>query len=141
MSRIWRILYSHLKDFSGDKKRRPHSGRIKTMMEFISSHYHEKLTLKQIGDSAFISPRECSRCFQETLGQTPFSYLTGYRLHKACSLLTHTDLSVTQVSAACGFNSSSYFAQTFHRTFGCTPREYGRQNKRRQISHYPGIEP
>ncbi len=128
MSRVWRILFSHLKDFHGDKKKRPHSDRIKTMMEFISFHYHEKLTLKQIADSAFISPRECSRCFQETLGQPPFSYLTDYRLHKACSLLTHTHLSVTQVSAACGFNSSSYFAQIFHRTFGCTPREYGRQN-------------
>ncbi len=45
------------------------------MMEFIASHYQEKLTLKQIADSSFISPRECSRCFQETLGQSPFSYL------------------------------------------------------------------
>lgn len=127
MGRIWRILFSHLKDFRQDKKKRPHSDRIKIMMEFMASHYHEKLTLKQIADSAFISPRECNRCFQETLGQTPFSYLTDYRLRKACSFLTHTTLSVTQVSAACGFNSSSYFAQAFHKAFGCTPREYGRQ--------------
>ena len=94
------------------------------MMEFIASHYQEKLTLKQIADSSFISPRECNRCFQETLGQSPFSYLINYRLHKACSLLSHTSLTVTQVSAACGFSSSSYFTHIFHQTFGCTPREY-----------------
>lgn len=129
MTRIWRILFSHAKDLIGDKKKRPKNNRIKTMMEFVASHYQEKLTLKQIADSAFISPRECSRCFQETLGQPPFSYLTDYRLRKACSLLTHTSLNVTQVSAACGFNSNSYFTQAFHRAFGCTPRQYARQSR------------
>lgn len=129
MVKIWRILFSLTKDFQADKKKRPHSDRIKLMMEFIASHYHEKLTLKQIADSAFVSPRECSRCFQEVLGQTPFLYLTDYRLHKACSFLAHTDLSITHISAACGFSSSSYFAQTFHKAFGCTPRQYAQENR------------
>jgi len=129
MSRIWRILFSLTKDFQGNTKKRPRNDRIKLMMEFIAAHYHEKLTLKQIADSAFISPRECSRCFQEVLGQPPFLYLTDYRLHKACSLLTHTSLSITQISTACGFNSSSYFAQAFHKAFGCTPKQYRRQDR------------
>lgn len=126
MTRLWRVLFSLTKDLQTDEKRRPHSDRIKTMMEFVASHYQEKVTLEQIAASAFISPRECSRCFQENLGQSPFSYLTDYRLRKACSLLSHTSLSVTQVGAACGFNSSSYFGQTFRETFGCTPKEYRR---------------
>lgn len=127
MTRLWRILFSLTKEFQSHQKKRPHSDRIKIMMEFIALHYPEKLTLNQIADSAFISPRECSRCFQENLGQSPFSYLTDYRLRKACSLLSHTSLSVTQVSTACGFNSSSYFGQSFREAFGCTPREYRSQ--------------
>ena len=124
MTRLWQILFSHTKNFQIGAKKRPRNDRIKAMMEFIASHYQAKLTLKQIADSSFISPRECCRCFQETLGQSPFSYLINYRLHKACGLLSHTSLTVTQVSAACGFNSSSYFTHIFHQTFGCTPREY-----------------
>lgn len=127
MTRLWRILFSLTKDLQSDTKKRPRDDRVKIMMEYMASHYQEKLTLNQIAGSAFISPRECSRCFQENLGQSPFSYLTDYRLQKACGLLTHTALSVTQVGAACGFNSSSYFGQTFRETFGCTPREYRRQ--------------
>ncbi len=129
MTRLWRILFSQTKDLQTDQKKRPRSDRIKIMMEFIASHYQEKLSLGQIAGSAFISPRECSRCFQENLGQSPFSYLTDYRLRKACGLLAHTVLPVTQVGAACGFNSSSYFGQAFRESFGCTPREYRSQSR------------
>ncbi len=128
MTRLWRILFALTKDLHVDKKKHPRSDRIKTMMAFIASHYQEKLTLKQIADSAFISPRECSRCFQDNLGQSPFSYVLDYRLHKACSILAHTSLTVTETSIACGFASSSYFGQAFHEAFGCTPREYRRRH-------------
>ena len=124
MTRLWRILFSLTKDLRMDETGPPKSDRIKAMMEFISSHYPEKISLNDIAGAAFISPRECCRCFQETLGLSPFAYLTDYRLRKACSLLKHTSLSVTDVSAACGFNSSSYFGQTFRRTFGSTPRQF-----------------
>ncbi len=128
MTRLWRILFSLTKDLQTDKKKRPQNDRIKIMMEYVASHYQEKLTLGQLAASAFISPRECSRCFQETLGQSPFSYIMDYRLHKACDFLSHTQLSVTETSIACGFNSSSYFSQAFHDAFGCSPREYRNQN-------------
>lgn len=124
MTRLWRSLFALTKDLQTETQKRPHSDRIKAMMEFIASHYQEKLTLEEIASSAFISPRECCRCFQETLGQSPFSYLMDYRLRKACSLLEHTRLSVTQVGTACGFGSSSYFGQAFRESFGCSPRQY-----------------
>lgn len=129
MTKIWMLLFSFTKDLQTQTQKRPRNDRIKTMMAFIASHYQEKLTLKQIADSCFISPRECSRCFQETLGQSPFSYLMDYRLHKACSLLAHTTLTVTQISTACGFASSSYFTQVFRQAFGCTPREYAKSRQ------------
>lgn len=128
MSRLWRILFSLTRDLQTGEKKRPQNDRIKIMMEFIATHYQEKLTLRQIAAAAFISPRECSRCFQENLGQSPFSYLMDYRLRKACSLLGHTQLSVTEISIACGFNSSSYFSQAFHEAFACSPREYRSRN-------------
>ena len=46
------------------------------------------------------------------------------RLQHARVLLTSTNLSIREVSAACGFNSMSYFSQTFLRCFGKRPSEY-----------------
>lgn len=131
MTKIWFLLYTLTKDITPVKKAGLHSDRVKIMMEYIASHYHEKVTLKAIADTCFISVRECCRCFQENLGQSPFSYLMEYRLYKACSLLEHTSLSVTEIGSACGFNTSSYFGKSFRSAFGCSPREY--RNRRQAI--------
>ncbi len=124
ITKIWRNLYQITKTTGIQKHPGPHSQRIKTMMEFIATNYAQKLSLQDIAGSSFISIRECCRCFQENLGQTPFSYLTDVRLRKACDLLRHTSLSITDICSACGFNSSSYFGKVFRTAFGCTPREY-----------------
>lgn len=126
ITQVWRQFFA----LTGrlQKKTATHSQniRLKLMMEFIAAHYSEKLTLSEIAASSFISTRECSRCFKETLGQSPFAYLISYRLYKSCDLLSHTDLSVTEIAAACGFNSSSYFTKLFGQQFSCTPKEYRR---------------
>lgn len=129
MTQLWRSFFFLTDKQRQIKKAGPHSDRIKTMMEFIATHYHEKLTLKQIADSSYISSRECCRCFHETLGQSPFTYLMDYRLRKSCDLLSHTQLSITDIGTACGFDSSSYFGKVFREKFGCSPREYRKYNE------------
>lgn len=133
MTRIWKKLFLRLKEQhqlnSGEAAhKKDNSKRLKTMMAFISQHYPERLTLEQIAGSGFVSVRECNRCFKDSLGMSPFSYLMDYRLRKACDFLRYTDLSVTQVGLACGFTATSYFGKEFRKRLGLTPREYRRQN-------------
>lgn len=127
-ARLWKYFYTLTKDRQFTKKANTHNDRIKSMMEFIAAHYDEKLTLKQIADAGFISTRECCRCFHETLGISPFAYLTDYRIRRACNLLSHTDLSITEIGIACGFESSSYFGKAFREKLDCSPKEYRKQN-------------
>lgn len=129
MTQVWRSLYALTKDMQQSKKPKITSDRIKRMMAYISAHYPEKLTLSQIAASGHVSIRECCRCFQVSLGVPPFSYLMDYRLHKACDLLSHMALSITEIAIACGFHTSSYFGKSFREKFGCTPKEY-REAKR-----------
>lgn len=136
MTAIWRLLYRLTRDIAGKRRVSPHGERIKTMLEYIAAHYSQRLTLQDIAASGFISVRECCRCFQESLGQTPISYLTDVRLHNACGLLENTTASITEICTACGFNSSSYFGRVFKGAFGCTPREY-RDRLRRNGHHSP----
>ena len=126
MTRLWRGLLALPRDRDWERRpvRRSTNLRIKAMMEFISARYPDRLTLEQIAQAGSVSPRECSRCFQETLGTSPFQYLTDFRLRQACRLLRHTDLSVTQIAVSCGFGSSSYFGRAFRERFGQTPRAY-----------------
>lgn len=98
--------------------------RLKTMMEFIHSHYGQAITLEQVAQSAAIGQRECLRCFRRTIGVSPMQYLLKYRVGEAAGLLRTTALPISEVALQCGFDSPSNFAQAFKRFYGVTPRAY-----------------
>ena len=98
--------------------------KVKQMMLYIHAHYAEKLTVADLAAAAFCSQRECYRCFQLCLHQTPADYLQHVRLQAACKLLIETDLSVTEIAQRSGFSSSSYFGAQFRQEYGCTPTRY-----------------
>ena len=97
------------------------------MIRFIQENYAQRLTLEQIAESAAISPRECLRCFRDSIHQSPVDYLIDYRLLCAKKLLETTELSITEVALQCGFNSNSYFTKLFHRSTAKTPNAYRKE--------------
>lgn len=98
--------------------------RIKSMIAHIHRNFSDKLTLEEIAAAANISPREANRIFQKTIRQTPFEYLIGYRLNKAKELLSHSELSITEISYRCGFTDSTYMGKQFKKAYGMTPKDY-----------------
>lgn len=98
--------------------------RIKIMVNFIHENFSQHLTLKDIADSASISERECSRCFQRCFRMSTIQYLHDYRIRKATRMLLEGEKSISQISESCGFCTPSYFGRRFQEIFGCSPREY-----------------
>lgn len=131
MGRFWCMLLKATENLrSGDGRRKNADvERIKIMMRYIHENYMEKLTLEDIAGSANISPRECTRCFQNCIGNSPVNYLNSYRVYVAAQMLLQTGDSIIQISENCSFSSNSYFGKVFHENMGCTPLEY-RKGKR-----------
>lgn len=102
--------------------------RIKSMLSYIHRNFRNKITLEEIAAAANISEREANRIFQKIIQQTPFEYLLSYRLNMAKELLSHSDLSITEISYRCGFTDSAYMGKQFRKANGLTPKEY-RQKK------------
>lgn len=102
--------------------------RIKIMIQYIQEHYMERITLDKIAASANISSRECTRCFQRCIDNSPVNFLNNYRVRMAAQMLVQTGDSILTISENCGFSTNSYFGKVFHETMGCTPLEY-RKNK------------
>ena len=100
------------------------SQKIKIMMAFIHKHCGDKLSVKEIAASAFISERECFRVFKDCLNMTPVEYVTSYRLQRACWMLAEGNEPITGICQACGLGSSSYFGKVFRSCMGCSPKEY-----------------
>ena len=98
--------------------------RIKQMLGYIHAHYAEQLTVSQIASSSSISESECYRCFRKVLDTSPIDYLLQYRIRAAAGLLSSTDMSVSDICFATGFNSPSYFAKVFRQELLVSPRKY-----------------
>lgn len=97
---------------------------LKRMLEFIRTHYPERITLDQIAASGGVCRSRCCQIFRKHLSRTPNDYLNSFRLEKGTELLKSTSMTVTEIADCCGFSSSSYFTEMFTRKKGCPPTAY-----------------
>ena len=98
--------------------------RAREILNYMHSHYHEKITVEDIAKHIGISRNECFRCFKHFMGKKPFEYLNNYRLMKAAQLLKESEKSIEEISAQCGFTSSSFFGKIFREKYGNTPLQF-----------------
>lgn len=101
-----------------------HAHAIHLCMQYIETHYYEKVTLEQLAERVFLSPAYLSRVFKEETGTAFNDHLNAVRIAKARQLLLHEDLRVTDVASAVGFDDQSYFTKVFRRFTGMTPLRY-----------------
>ena len=81
--------------------------RIQKMLTYIHDNYMNEIHLKEIAEAASVSIGECCRCFQNKVRTTPNQYLMDYRVEKSKKLLVGSQMSVTEIAYAVGFNDSS----------------------------------
>lgn len=102
---------------------RPAGGEddLRAAVLYVDRHFREPVTLADAAAQAHLSPNYFSERFRAYTG-TPFQlYLQERRLRFARSLLAATDLSVSEVCHASGFNSLSHFGRAFRRRYGAAP--------------------
>ena len=99
---------------------------IREVSQYISAHFSQDLSLRTLGSRFAISESGLSRKFKAVSGMGVREYINHVRIHHAALLLAQTDASVTDVSLACGFNDSNYFASVFKKAKGSTPYKYAK---------------
>jgi len=97
--------------------------RIVRAKLFIDNNYSENIDLNNIADEAFFSKFHFIRQFKKIYGKTPHQYLIVVRIEKAMELL-RTDIPVSEVCYAVGFESLGSFSGLFKRIVGLTPSAY-----------------
>ena len=128
LNRAWQGIYALAQPVIGARQPLPRmeTARLKQMLGFIREHFAEDISPADIAAAAGVCERECFRCFKQELGTTPLSSLTDFRVRKAAELLRETDRSVTDIAAACGFATPSYFGEVFRRRMNLSPLAYRR---------------
>lgn len=126
---IWELLYencpnSHKLSDSYEAK----MSSLRNMMDFIYANYPQKILLEDIAKAGNMCKTQCTQVFRDFIGLTPVEYLISQRLSKSTELFREApDMTMTEVALACGFSSSSYYAESFREHYGCTPTEYKKE--------------
>ncbi len=100
--------------------------RLMPVLEYMSAHYAEPLSLDQLAREACVSRFHFGRLFKERVGVTPHHYLVKIRLDAAASLLRDTDTGILEIALACGYGSAAHFTAAFQKHFSQPPSLYRR---------------
>lgn len=102
---------------------------IGTAILYLHSHYTETVSLDTLAKLTHLSRNYFSELFRASTGSTFKKYLIELRLRHACRLLANTDMSVTDICYASGFDSFSNFMRTFKVKYKMTPLGFREENR------------
>lgn len=99
-------------------------GLLQRIIEYIADHFEENLTLESVAAALFVSSSHLSHVFSKQLNVSFRKYINILRIDKACALLRGSEMSITEISYACGYNNPRTFHRAFMEEKGKTPQEY-----------------
>lgn len=118
------IIYDILDKMSNDQKISIDNTAVATCVRYIDAHFCDpKVDIETVCDVAFISVSSLQRAFAKYFGMSPKQYLIQLRMNRALELLTENELSVKEISFACGFTDEKYFSRAFKKRYGCSPSQ------------------
>ena len=96
----------------------------KTLLDaaiFMEMYIEEPVSLEYLADQVGLSLRQLERLFKRYLDTTPTQHYLALRLRRAREFLLQTNMSLLDVTVACGFQSSSHFCKSYRSLFGYPP--------------------
>lgn len=100
---------------------------VRRARAFFAEAVGRPVSLSETARVCGVSVSSLSQKFRRELGCAPMAYLSSLRIARAKELLCERDLPISEVAAACGFESPYYFSNAFLKETGLRPKEYRRQ--------------
>ncbi len=97
------------------KLRTQNLARLNQVLEFIERNYMEKITIDQLTAITCLSRDHFSHLFKKLTGRSVNEYINGMRIDKAEMLIKNTDMNITEIAMATGFNDANYFSRIFRK--------------------------
>jgi len=104
-----------------------HFSALRKAERYIWENYTRKISLKEIARASGLSAPYFSTIFKEEMGENLSNYLNRLRVEKAAVMLATTNLPISGIAAACGFEDQSWFSKIFKNNTGFTPAKYREQ--------------
>lgn len=97
------------------------SEKLVTAVQLMEANLREPISQEELARYVGLSRRQLQRLFNKYLLCEPSRYYLNLRLHRAREMLQQTTLSILEITAECGFVSTSHFSKSYKANFGYSP--------------------
>lgn len=101
-----------------------YSKSISDVINYIYLHLDEKLTLALIAEHFKKNAASLSNSFSKEVGMSMTEFIHQARINEAIKYFNMTEMSVSEVAVAVGFQDFAYFSRLFKKVIGKSPKEY-----------------
>ncbi|WP_119842557.1 helix-turn-helix transcriptional regulator [Salinibacter ruber] len=108
----------------GELPRNTSAGGLAAAVQYIQDNLDRHISIDELVEEACMSKSSFYRHFSDEFEMSPLEYITRERVVRARELLADSDNTVTNVSHALGFSSTSHFIDMFKEHEGVTPKQY-----------------
>jgi len=118
-----------------DEENKPHKENVPVLiMDYIITHYTEKITYQLLADKFFTSPSTVAVIIKNFKDQTLKEYITELRMEDAKHMLKNGQISLYKIAEFCGYKEYSAFYKAYKKYFGVVPKANKPKKKRWPLS-------
>ncbi|NEQ53656.1 MAG: helix-turn-helix transcriptional regulator [Leptolyngbya sp. SIO3F4] len=99
--------------------------QLRRAIGYIESHLEQDIKLADIAGLLGMSQYYFCRLFRQSMGVSPYKYVTQKRIERAKRLLRQSQqMSIAEIALDCGFTNQSALCKHFRKLTGTTPKAY-----------------
>ncbi len=110
--------------------------RLSKIMEYISTHYKEKITLDEVAELVHVNKYYLSHLFKKNTGIGFKSYINHIRLDQVMRSILSNKISISDIANDCGFSNLNSFYKLFREKYHCSPAEMREQYRDLKKQNY-----
>lgn len=109
---------------------------ILKIRSYIDETFAEDISIECVAANLHISYYYMCHLFKNKFNMSIGTYRTQKRLEKAMMLLSSNDDKISNIASLCGYNSISYFTETFTKYIGVTPVAFKHQTENKHFHKF-----
>ena len=98
------------------------------IIEFAANNALDDIALKDVAGKFGMSEKYFSKHFKRVTGNTFMDFILRLRVNKACELLSDSEMYISSVCHAVGFNNVANFNRHFFKIKGMTPSDFRKRS-------------
>jgi AraC-like DNA-binding protein/quercetin dioxygenase-like cupin family protein len=98
--------------------------RLRPVLRYLDEHFAKVITARGLAEQFAMSERTLSRLFQTELSISFLQYLKQLRMVKAVEMILQTEITLSEIAYATGYQSLSAFSNTFQQFTNLRPSQF-----------------